>query len=942
MCNLNSLVNKLNLVSDLLHTNNVDILAVTESWLLPSIPDSFLSINGYHPIARTDTTSNFRKHGVCFYIKDSLSFISLESNCSNVHAIHLVSLNCYLAVVYRPPSNSVLDDQALLTFLDQFCPCKEALILGDFNLPNIDWSKDDALFCDYDPLTLSFTTCFNNHGLLQWVDFPTFVPSGNTLDLVLSSEHDRIGNIRSLCPLPGCGHVPIVFDYFYSFGPVDLSCDISGKRAWSRGKYKYIEEYVSLVDWDYEFLHLSVTAMMCKFLAVIRPLIDSYIPLCQYMRKTTSPVSPPNTLKRKRQQAWKLVKSVRAFYGRHSVEFSCALTHYNSINHQFKTYFIRSQIDHEKSLMDNIKSNPKAFHQYIRSKKVGAPAVGPLKRADGSLVENCGSMAEIFVNSFASVFKVGNPNPLPHQVFHGSTQEIVLSHSDVSRRLAELDVCTSMGPDGLHPMLLKSCPSLSYPIYKIFKCSLNEGRLPDEWKISEVVPIFKKGSRSAALNYRPISLTSVCCKTMERIVADHLYAYLENNSLLSREQYGFRRGRTVDEQLILTYDFVTRGLDQHNIVDVILFDFAKAFDVVNHHILIQKLRCIGVGGILLDWISSFLQDRTMYVSVSGCRSSSHSVTSGVPQGSVLGPLLFLVYVNHLPSYIVNNCMIFADDLKIYLPYCSSSPLTLALGVSSCQHDIDNVSLVAESWGLSLNKEKCALLRFHRGSVDWQHIGTLSSYYLHNHCIAAVASARDLGVLVDSTLRFHLHIRATVNRASGLAANLLRSTLCRSQPFMITMYKTHIRPLLEYASCVWNTGFQGDLRLLESVQRSWTRHVDGVSDLPYSERLRILDLYSVQGRLLRADLIKYWKIFNNVSSICPTDIFTLAPILGTRGHRFKIFHTHSSLEARSRSFSNRHVSLWNSLPDPVVASKSINAFKSALHSFLGPRLYHFPD
>ena len=425
-------------------------------------------------------------------------------------------------------------------------------------------------------------------------------------------------------------------------------------------------------------------------------------------------------------------------------------------------------------------------------------------------------------------------------------------------------------------------------------------------------------------------------------MADHLYAYLESNSILSRDQYGFRRGRTVDDQLILTYDAVTRGLDQHKIVDVILFDFSKAFDLVNHNILVQKLRCIGIRGALLDWLSSFLQGRTMYVSISGFKSSSMSVSSGVPQGSVLGPLLFLVYINHLPSYIVNNCMIFADDLKIYLPYCSSSPLTLAQGVSSCQHDIDNVSQVAESWGLTLNKEKCALLRFHRGSVDWQENCTLSSYYLHSQCIAAVSSAKDLGVLVDSTLRFHLHIRTIVNKASGLAANLLRSTLCRSQPFMITMYKTHIRPLLEYASCVWNTGFQGDLKLLESVQRSWTRHVDGVSDLPYSERLRILNLYSVQGRLLRADLIKYWKIFNNESSIYPTDIFTLAPVLGTRGHRFKIYHTHSSLEARSRSFSNRQVSLWNSLPDSIVSSKSVNTFKMTIHSFLGLFLFQFAD
>ena len=176
----------------------------------------------------------------------------------------------------------------------------------------------------------------------------------------------------------------------------------------------------------------------------------------------------------------------------------------------------------------------------------------------------------------------------------------------------------------------------------------------------------------------------------------------------------------------------------------------------------------------------------------------------------------------------------------------------------------------------------------------------------------------------------------------MSVNFLRSTQCRSPHFMLTSYITHIRPLLEFASCLWNTEFVGDLRLLESVQRNWTRNIEGLSDCPYAERLRALDLYSVQGRLLRSDLIKYWKIFHDKCSICPHDIFTLSPDLGTRGHRYKIFQTHSSLEARRRFFSLRRVALWNSLPDDVVSVDSLELFKSALHAHLGPLLYQFVD
>lgn len=205
----------------------------------------------------------------------------------------------------------------------------------------------------------------------------------------------------------------------------------------------------------------------------------------------------------------------------------------------------------------------------------------------------------------------------------------------------------------------------------------------------------------------------------------------------------------------------------------------------------------------------------------------------------------------------------------------------------------------------------------------------------------VTSHKDLGVTIDSSLRFHLHIRSIVNKASGLSTNLLRSTLCRSPDFMISLYKTHIRPLLEYSSCAWNTGYIGDLRLLESVQRKWTKHIDGLSELPYSKRLQVLGLYSVQGRLLRADIIKYWKIFHNESSITPDQIFDLAPPYITRGHRFKILHSFSSLEAR-RFFSIRCVGLWNSIPAEIVSLNSLHAFKSALHTLLSHLLYKFSE
>ena len=202
-----------------------------------------------------------------------------------------------------------------------------------------------------------------------------------------------------------------------------------------------------------------------------------------------------------------------------------------------------------------------------------------------------------------------------------------------------------MGPDGLHPMLLKSCPSLSIPIRLIFRRSLSDGVVPVDWKHSVIVPLFKKNSRHVALNYRPISLTSVCGKTLERVISDHLYEYLDTHELLAANQFGFRHGRTVDDQLLLVYDDVSCWLDSGESVDIVFFDFAKAFDTVSHGLLLVKLRHLGVSGSILSWLGDFLLGRTMQVSVSGLCSAPRNICSGVPQGSVLGPLLFLIYVN---------------------------------------------------------------------------------------------------------------------------------------------------------------------------------------------------------------------------------------------------------------------------------------------------------
>ena len=217
--------------------------------------------------------------------------------------------------------------------------------------------------------------------------------------------------------------------------------------------------------------------------------------------------------------------------------------------------------------------------------------------------------------------------------------------------------------------------------------------------------------------------------------------------------------------------------------------------------------------------------------------------------------------------------------------------------------------------------------------------SLTTYFISTLLVPNKTCFRDLGILVDDSLKFHQHIKEVFCKASGVANTFLRGTICRTQTFMMQVFIAHIRPIIDFGSVLWNTGYIGDLKLLESVQRRWTKQIDGFADLTYAERLSRLNLFSIKGRLLRADLIMVWKVMNG---LCPhlSSLFVRLEHGRTRGHSKRIFLPLYTTDVRARFFSIRVISLWNSLPEEAVSSTSVHAFKRHVENFLGPRLFEF--
>ena len=433
-------------------------------------------------------------------------------------------------------------------------------------------------------------------------------------------------------------------------------------------------------------------------------------------------------------------------------------------------------------------------------------------------------------------------------------------------------------------------------------------------------------------------MTSVPCKKLECLIASELTKYLDLHSIITPHQYGFRAGHTTMDQLTIVYNDVSKHVDAGHVVDMVLFDFSKAFDVVSHTILLQKLSCLGISGLVLKWLADFLIGRVMFVEISGARSNPKPVLSGVPQGSVLGPILFLIYINNIASSLSSHFKIFADDLKIYATIPHATPLVYAAASSAFQADIDRLHTVGSSWGLSMNAAKCVAMRFHRPGT----CSTLPQYTLNGSQLNTVSSHKDLGVVIDRDLKFHGHVHNVAQKAGGLALNLLRSTVCRSPDFMVTLFTSHVRPIIDYCSSVWDVGYIQDIRIIETIQRRWTKRVTGLGDMDYGQRLKSLGLFSIQGRLLRADLIYYWKILTGRSSIPPDAIFQPAPSCGTRGHPLKLMVPRCNTDVRKRCFAVRCIHEWNKLPHAVVMSPSLYTFKRNLVAHLGDKLFLYTD
>ena len=965
-----------------------NIIALTETWLYENkhFDEEILNKFPEYSIQRTDRniakrTSKKKRGdenkeeddglescGGCLLLASpGLTLLPITSSSNGVCELlicEVPQLNMATAVIYNPPKPnfSFPKFKEVLSKVEKYLTANEEkgdkqldfTLMGDFNFPPniVTWEKSKhGMYPVVKPGETDgqkeacrlLVDLMNRFSLTQIVDKPT--RKNNVLDLILTDNPDIFTPTRTLNMNTLSDH-RLVSTQVTTRTNIQHSCPSSNMPEAAtfnlfRADKDKLAKVLSSVDWEKELREDNTNTIDVKTRfdgLVVRCMKEAGVPKFKNQRVKDMASDEVMKVEKKAER----IELKRQHQNAREVDKTQAAEEVKKIHKKMQSILDEAADMKETKLLNGIKSNPRAFYKHANQTRKGKTKIGPLL-SKGKYYSDPIKMANLLSQQYESVFSEPREDISQHQNIKLTTatlNDIEIKTDDIIKAISEMVNGSAAGPDGIPVVFYKDYAEvISKPLLMIWRNSLDSGVQPDEPILAIITPLHKGGPKCFAKNYRPVALTNHMTKIFERVLRKRINEYLDENGLMNPTQHGFRSGRSTMTQLLNYYENIMDIVVEGCAVDSIYLDFSKAFDKVDHNILLAKLQNLGIGGKIHSWITSFLKNRQQVVRVEGFLSEKVWVKSGVPQGSVLGPLLFLIMMLDITNGIKYGTLSsFADDTRLWMR------IRNLLDTNKLQEDLDALYQWSEANNMDFNSDKFEGQSYGKDEEQYYRAPDLSSIAQNN-------VLKDLGVYMAEDLKFENHIHNVVAKGRRMSGWVKRTIRSRRADHMKVLLKSLVRSQVEYCCMLWSPREQRLINLIESVQRDFTRQIskyqqyDDVLKMPlcavsYSDRLKDLKIYSLERRRERMQILYLYKMTLHVVpnagfewSYCPRRKLTITPKISSKQGWA---HT-----LRNSSFSVIGPKLFNSIPKELrelpdlakTPKQLISQFKVNLDKYL---------
>ena len=936
---------KLSMLEAFTSIHKFDLICVSESFLDSSYSsnDPSLTLKGYK-LARSDHPLDIKRGGSCVFYRESLpiKFLSI-SNLSECLICEILYNNkkCTIVSLYRSPSQS---NDEFEFFMKEFEVILEnisnpgnpnlIIIVGDFNARLSSWKTDDPDThegIEIDSLTSSY-------GLTQIISSPTHIlpNSSSCIDLFFTNQPNIVINSGVYSSLhPNCHHQIIYANInFKLFFPPPYQ-----RQIWhySRANVEAIQLCLNNIDWDREFLHRSIDEQVVLFNTYLLNICQNYIPneVITINDRDQPWITPTIKLQitKKNMLYTKYIQNGRKIADFHTLEATRNTLKY-LIQESKKKYYNRLS-----GKLSDPKTSSKAYWSILKSffidKKL--PVIPPLL-VNNEFVTDFKVKSNLFNDHFAKQCSLLNntstlPNEYPPLPLY-SISDIQLNDDEILKLIRNLDVNKSHGHDGISSRILRLCDSsIVKPLKLIFTNSLTNSTFPSSWKKANIIPIHKKDEKNNLKNYRPISVLPTCGKLFEKLIYNSLYHYLEHNKILNLNQSGFRSGDSCINQLISITHNIFKSFDANPSLEVrgVFLDISKAFDKVWHEGVLFKLRSIGVEGKLFDFIKDFLKNRSQRVVLNGQCSSWENIAAGVPQGSILGPLLFLIYINDITDGLETDVKLFADDTSIF-----SIVTDVNQSARLINSDLSKIEQWAFQWKMSFNPDPSKQAQeviFSKKNTQPPHPDLM----FNQAKVKRVPSQKHLGVILDAKLNFNEHLKIMINKLTKGISMLRKLRYYIPRHSLITIYKSFIRSHTDFADVIYDQPHNNTIiNKLESIQYNSALAITGAIRGTSREKLyQELGLEYLSSRRWFKRLSLFHKIIYSKS---PYYLHNIIPkpnhLINTR-YQYLIPNFFCRTLSFTNSFFPYSIKEWNKLDRSLTSNNSLSSFRNTLLKSIRP-------